>query len=49
MAVLSVKDTKSFVDEFLREYLSDGMGAKTWVIQCSLVVISHLKNPLSNL
>jgi hypothetical protein len=25
---LSVKDTKSFVNEFLQEYLSDGMGAK---------------------
>ena len=29
MNALPVKDTKSFVTEFLQEYLSDGIGAKT--------------------
>ena len=29
MDALPVKDTKSFVTEFLQEYLSDGIGAKT--------------------
>jgi hypothetical protein len=29
MNALSVKDTKNFVNEFLLEYLSDGIGAKT--------------------
>jgi hypothetical protein len=29
MNALSVKDTKGFVNDFLIEYLSDGMGAKT--------------------
>jgi hypothetical protein len=29
MNAITVKDTKSFVNDFLQEYLSDGMGAKT--------------------